>query len=141
MFLKAFSGHFTKGFFDSCVHREIFPQKRWIVLNGFLKDKDHSAIVRLLKPAIEIAIVTEPPSERARKGLEVFRSWEKEKIPALAREDKPAALQLVNRLHAAGVLTIPAGAQIVRLLPPLNLKPQEAGEGLSKIEEVVKSLA
>jgi acetylornithine aminotransferase/acetylornithine/N-succinyldiaminopimelate aminotransferase len=62
-----------------------------------------------------------------------------EKIPAFAPSDKPAAVQFVNRLHAAGVLTIPAGAQIVRLLPPLNLKPQEAGEGIAKIEEVVKS--
>ena len=63
-----------------------------------------------------------------------------EKIPAFAASDKPAAIQFVNRLHAAGVLTIPAGTQIVRLLPPLNLKPQEAGEGIAKIEEVVKSL-
>ena len=63
-----------------------------------------------------------------------------ENIPAFAASDKSAALQFVNRLHAAGVLTVPAGTQIVRLLPPLNLKPQEAGEGISKIEEVVKSL-
>ena len=68
-------------------------------------------------------------------GLELV---EKEKIPAFAASDKTAALQFVNRLHEAGVLTIPAGTQIVRLLPPLNLKPQEAGEGISKIEEVVK---
>jgi acetylornithine/succinyldiaminopimelate/putrescine aminotransferase len=47
----------------------------------------------------------------------------------------------VNRLHAAGVLTIPAGAQIVRLLPALNLKPQDAGEGIAIIEETVKALA
>jgi acetylornithine/succinyldiaminopimelate/putrescine aminotransferase len=71
-------------------------------------------------------------------GLELV---EKEKIPAFAAVDKTASLQFVNRLHAAGVLTIPAGAQVVRLLPPLNLKPQEAGEGISKIEEGVKSLA
>jgi acetylornithine aminotransferase/acetylornithine/N-succinyldiaminopimelate aminotransferase len=71
-------------------------------------------------------------------GLELV---EKEKIPAFATSDKTASLQFVNRLHAAGVLTIPAGAQVIRLLPPLNLKPQEAGEGISKIEEVVKSLA
>ena len=71
-------------------------------------------------------------------GLELV---EKEKIPAFAKSDKSAALQFVNRLHEAGVLTIPAGTQIVRLLPPLNLKPQEAGEGISKIEEVIKSLA
>ena len=63
-----------------------------------------------------------------------------EKIPGLAASDKPAALQFVNRLHAAGVLTIPAGTQIVRLLPPLNLKPQEAGEGIARIEELVKTL-
>jgi len=27
------------------------------------------------------------------------------------------------------------------LLPSLNLKPQEAGEGIAKIEEIIKSLA
>ena len=64
-----------------------------------------------------------------------------ENIPAFAASDKTPAIQFVNRLHAAGVLTIPAATQIVRLLPPLNLKPQEAGEGISKIEETVKSLA
>jgi len=71
-------------------------------------------------------------------GLELV---EKEKIPAFAKSDKTAAAQFVNRLHTAGVLTIPAGTQIVRLLPPLNLKRKEAGEGIGKIEEVVKSLA
>ena len=64
-----------------------------------------------------------------------------ENIPALAGGDKPAALQFVNRLHAAGVLTVPAGTQIVRLLPPLNLMPAEAREGLAIIEAVVKELA
>ena len=63
-----------------------------------------------------------------------------EKIPGFAASDKSAAVQFTNRLHAAGVLTIPAGTQIVRLLPPLNLKPQEAAEGIAIIEETVKSL-
>jgi acetylornithine/N-succinyldiaminopimelate aminotransferase len=71
-------------------------------------------------------------------GLELV---EKEKIPKLATSDKTAAIQFVNRLHQLGVMTIPAGTQIVRLLPPLNLKPQEAGEGIVRIEEVVQSLA
>ena len=78
---------------------------------------------------------------RARPGLHARPGTGGRKIPAFAASDKPAAMQFVNRLHAAGVLTIPAGTQIVRLLPPLNLKPQEAGEGIAKIEEVVKSLA
>jgi acetylornithine aminotransferase/acetylornithine/N-succinyldiaminopimelate aminotransferase len=71
-------------------------------------------------------------------GLELF---EKEKIPALAASDKSTAIQFTNQMHTAGVLVIPAGTQVIRLLPPLNLKPQEAAEGIFKIEEVVKSLA
>src|SRR5471030_1031828 len=64
-----------------------------------------------------------------------------EKIPAFAASDKSAAIQFTNRLHSAGVLVIPAGTHVIRLLPPLNLKPQEAGDGISKIEEVIKSIA
>jgi acetylornithine aminotransferase/acetylornithine/N-succinyldiaminopimelate aminotransferase len=64
-----------------------------------------------------------------------------EKIPAFAASEKSAAIQFTNRLHAAGVLTIPAGTQVIRLLPPLNLNPQEAAEGIAKIEEIVKTLA
>lgn len=63
-----------------------------------------------------------------------------ENIPGFAGSDKTAALKFVNRLHLSGVLSVPAGTQIVRLLPPLNLKPQEAGEGITLIEEIVKSL-
>lgn len=71
-------------------------------------------------------------------GLELV---EKESIPAFAGSEKSAAVQLTNRMQAAGVLVIPAGTQTVRLLPPLNLKPLEAGEGVSKMEDVIKSLA
>src|SRR5271169_2996464 len=63
-----------------------------------------------------------------------------EKIPAFAASEKSAAIQFTNRLHQAGVLVIPAGTQVIRLLPPLNLKTQEAVEGISKLEEVIKSL-
>ena len=96
-----------------------------------------------LKRELERLATTYPGVVRRARGLGFMLGLElveKEKIRAFAAGDKPAALQLVNRLHAAGVLTIPAGAQIVRLLPPLNLKPQEAGEGVSRIEEVIKSL-
>jgi acetylornithine/N-succinyldiaminopimelate aminotransferase len=85
--------------------------------------------------------VTYPTVVKRVRGLGFMLGIElAENIPALAGSDKSAALQFVNRLHAAGVLTVPAGTQIVRLLPPLNLKPQEAGEGISLIEQVVQSL-
>jgi acetylornithine aminotransferase/acetylornithine/N-succinyldiaminopimelate aminotransferase len=95
-----------------------------------------------LKSEIERLAKTYPGVIKSARGMGLILGIElTEKIPAFAASDKSAALQFVNRLHAAGVLTIPAGTQIVRLLPALNLKPQEAGEGISKIEEVVKSLA
>jgi len=62
-------------------------------------------------------------------------------IPALAGAEKPASIEFVTRLHGAGVLSIPAGARVVRLLPPLNLTSAEADDGLKLIEETVRRLA
>jgi acetylornithine/N-succinyldiaminopimelate aminotransferase len=55
--------------------------------------------------------------------------------------DKTPALQVVERLHAAGILTVPAGTAVIRLLPALNLTRSEALEGLHAIEQVVAELA
>ncbi len=94
-----------------------------------------------LKSEIERLAKTYPTVVKSARGMGFILGLELcEKIPAFAASDKTPALQFVNRLHAAGVLTVPAGNQIVRLLPPLNLKPAEAGEGITKIEEVVKQL-
>ena len=65
----------------------------------------------------------------------------KEQIPAFAASEKAAALQFVNKLHEAGLLTVPAGTQIVRLLPALNLTRAEAEQGMQIIESVVAKLA
>jgi acetylornithine/N-succinyldiaminopimelate aminotransferase len=64
-----------------------------------------------------------------------------EKIPAFTNSDKVPAIQMVNRLHAAGLMTIPSGSRVFRLLPPLNLTRNEAAEGLAIIRAEVKKLA
>jgi acetylornithine/N-succinyldiaminopimelate aminotransferase len=51
------------------------------------------------------------------------------------------AVRFVNLLHEAGMLTVPAGANVVRLLPALNLRPAEAEAGLSLITAVARKLA
>jgi acetylornithine aminotransferase/acetylornithine/N-succinyldiaminopimelate aminotransferase len=71
-------------------------------------------------------------------GLELV---EKEKVAAFAKVEKAASIQFVNRLHEAGLLTIPSRAQVIRLLPPLNLSKAEAQEGLEIIERAVRILA
>jgi acetylornithine aminotransferase/acetylornithine/N-succinyldiaminopimelate aminotransferase len=60
--------------------------------------------------------------------------------PGFRVSEKAPALQVVERLHAAGVLTVPAGTSVIRLLPALNLTRPEAMEGLRAIETVVAEL-
>ncbi len=59
-------------------------------------------------------------------------------IPNLPGDpNKTQSVRLANLLHAAGLLTIPAGGQIIRLLPALNLSRGEAEEGLRILETVI----
>jgi acetylornithine/N-succinyldiaminopimelate aminotransferase len=62
-------------------------------------------------------------------------------IPAFAGEGKTAAVRFTNLLHAAGLLAIPAGTHIIRFLPALNLRRDEADEGLRIVGSVVEKLA
>jgi acetylornithine aminotransferase/acetylornithine/N-succinyldiaminopimelate aminotransferase len=60
--------------------------------------------------------------------------------PGFRGSEKAPSLQVLERLHAAGVLTVPAGTSVIRLLPALNLTRPEAMEGLRAIEGVVAEL-
>jgi acetylornithine aminotransferase/acetylornithine/N-succinyldiaminopimelate aminotransferase len=51
------------------------------------------------------------------------------------------AVRFTHLLHAAGVLVIPAGGQIIRMLPALNLRRSEAEEGLNILESVAARLS
>ncbi|HEU5070502.1 MAG TPA: aspartate aminotransferase family protein [Verrucomicrobiae bacterium] len=80
----------------------------------------------------------------APRGLGLMAGLElrpKQEIRAFAANEAVASLQFVNRLHEAGVLTVPAGPQVVRLLPALNLTQSEAEQGLQLIESVVAKLS
>ena len=63
------------------------------------------------------------------------------KIPAFSAGEKSPSVQFINRLHAAGALAVPSGTHIVRILPALNLRPEEAAEGVGIIESVVAKLS
>jgi acetylornithine aminotransferase/acetylornithine/N-succinyldiaminopimelate aminotransferase len=63
-------------------------------------------------------------------------------IPNLSGDSsKTPAIRFANLLHAAGLLAIPAGAQVMRFLPALNLRHSEAQEGLRILESVIAPLA
>jgi len=54
------------------------------------------------------------------------------------REGLPA-LDVVKRLMADGLLTIPAGERVVRLLPPLNVTPEEIDKAIAQIDQALRA--
>ena len=58
----------------------------------------------------------------------------------LRSEDRSPALQMVDRLQTAGLLAVPAGTQVIRWLPPLNVSRVEVQQAVAILEEVLRSL-
>lgn len=95
-----------------------------------------------LKAELEKLAAQFPQVIKSVRGLGFMLGIElAENIPAFANSGKVASLNFVNRLHDAGVLTVPSGTQVVRFLPALNLRREDAAEGLALITGVVKTIA
>lgn len=85
-----------------------------------------------------------PGVVRGGRGLGFMLGLElqpKEAVKAFRDVDRPASMQLCDRLHDAGLLLIPSGTQIVRLLPAFNLSRTHAEEGIGILEKVIRTLA
>jgi acetylornithine/N-succinyldiaminopimelate aminotransferase len=52
--------------------------------------------------------------------------------------DMNVAIPFVKKLMAGGLLAIPAGERVIRLLPPLNVTESEVDEALEKIERSLR---
>ena len=63
-----------------------------------------------------------------------------ENIPSLKAEGKTAASLFTSKLHEQGLLTIPAGNQTIRLLPPLNISRSECEEAVEKLGRALEKL-
>jgi acetylornithine aminotransferase/acetylornithine/N-succinyldiaminopimelate aminotransferase len=96
-----------------------------------------------LKTRLQELALKYPAVLRNVRGLGLMLGIElAQNIPHLPGESqKTQAVRMANLFHGEGLLTIPAGAQILRLLPPLNLLPTEAEEGLAIMERVAKQLS
>jgi dihydrofolate synthase/folylpolyglutamate synthase len=82
-----------------------YAGKKWIVLNGLLKDKDQAAFVKALKPVTALAVVTEPNIDRAENGETVFAHWENQGSRALLVKDWERALTLArSKANGIGLL-------------------------------------
>jgi acetylornithine/N-succinyldiaminopimelate aminotransferase len=95
-----------------------------------------------LKAGLQDLVRKHPGIFRQVRGLGLMLGLElAPNIPNLPGDPgKAQAVRFVNLLHAAGMLTIPAGAQVLRFLPPLNLRQSEAQEGLDILESAASRL-
>lgn len=96
-----------------------------------------------LKQGLERLAAECPTVIRGVRGLGLMIGFElapREAIPAFATQERPASAQFIDRLHEAGLLAVPSGTQVIRLLPSLNLTRAQADEGLDIIGRVVRRL-
>jgi acetylornithine/succinyldiaminopimelate/putrescine aminotransferase len=69
-------------------------------------------------------------------GLELAADY-----PGLTANKRTAALEMVHRLHRNGLLAVPSGNQVIRLLPPLNMSAAEMEEALRILRGTLLELA
>jgi acetylornithine/N-succinyldiaminopimelate aminotransferase len=106
-------------------------------------DANARALGEFLKSGLQQLAQKYPTVLQAVRGLGLMLGIElKPEISKLPGDPgRTQAVRFANLLHAAGVLVIPAGAHILRLLPALNLRRAEAEEGLQLLESVIANAA
>jgi len=72
------------------------------------------------------------------KGLLLGFSLNAAAIPAV--EGKTVAQILAAKLMARGLLTVPAGPETLRILPPLNVTTDEIDEALAIIQQTTADI-
>jgi acetylornithine/N-succinyldiaminopimelate aminotransferase len=111
-----------------------------VIENEKLADNARS-MGKFLTEGLERIAKSYPQFVRSVRGLGLMLGLElAPEIPALKVEGKLPSAIFAARLQEAGALMIPAGPNVLRLLPPLNLTGRDAEEGLTIIESVVAKL-
>jgi len=106
-------------------------------------DQNARSVGEFLKAGLQRLAAAFPGVVGEVRGLGLMLGFElATDLPGLGGEpSKSPAVRFVNLLHAAGLLAIPAGQRVIRLLPALNLSRDDAEEGLRIIESVVRQVA
>ena len=98
-------------------------------------------IGEFLREGLQQIATNYPRYVRTVRGLGLMLGFElAPNIPALTVEGKMPSSLFTSRVQEAGLLLIPAGQNVLRLLPPLNLERGDAEEGLIIIEREIAKL-
>lgn len=109
-------------------------------------ERDHladnaRAVGEFMKTGLAGLMSRHPQAIKAVRGLGLMLGFELgDGIPAFAGGEQTPSQRMVNLLHEAGLLTVPSGSHVIRLLPALNLTKEQAGEGLQIVAGVLEKL-
>jgi len=112
-----------------------------------IRNEDLAGNVRrvgdFFRSGLESLVAKYPTLFRQVRGLGLMLGLElAPEIPNLPGDSsKSVALRFLLGLHAAGLLAVPAGAQVIRFLPALNLRQDEAAEALKILETTAGRIA
>lgn len=74
-------------------------------------------------------------------GLMIGIEFVEDFAERIATNGKPASLFMVERLHGAGLLTVPSGTHAIRWLPPLNVTRAEIDEAAGILRGVLSKIS
>ncbi len=97
------------------------------------------ARIRAAVSSWETALVTELRGLGLMLGF-VIDSEAIKRVEGFAGSGKTPAMYVVNAAREAGLLTVPAGEEVVRWLPPLNVSTAEVEEALALFEGVLREM-
>ena len=109
-----------------------------------IEEEGMLANARQLGPHAVAAIeVIGSPLIRQVRGVGLMIAFEL--VPDFAErvvtKDRAPSLYVVDRLHEAGLLTVPSGTHAIRWLPPLNVKASEIDEAAAILARVLREMA
>ena len=112
------------------------------VLDTILKEKLEDHATSMGERAIAgINRIQSPGIEDVRgMGLMLGIVLNEEPFTPLLGEGESPSLHLVKALMKSGLLTVPAGPDVVRWLPPLNVTPAEIDEAILLLEKTLAHL-
>ncbi|VAW05418.1 Acetylornithine aminotransferase [hydrothermal vent metagenome] len=100
-----------------------------VATEGFLADV--SARAGLLRQKLEGLVASHPEVFEGVRGSGLM----------LGLKCKALNMDVVNAGYQAGVITVPAADNVIRLLPPLNISEDEIAQALARLEKAADSVA
>ncbi len=135
--VKQAADHFRPGDHASTFGGNPFACRAGLTVLAEIERRDLVAQVQrsgdLLRQLLEELVARHPQLLAGQRGWGLLQGL-------VLRPEAPSAPQVVKAALAEGLLLVPAGATVVRFVPPLTIKPKHLREAVQRLERALLSL-